>query len=170
MINILQAMLPSHEEVIHDLFGEYLRWVCPIIYQEYKVEFDAESILSHDVATLNIFLPPQGLLLLAYEDNTIAGCACVRMIGNRIAELKRMYVRPEFRRKGIGKALVQESIKRVRDLKCNEMRLDSAGFMSDAHRVYRSAGFSDTMPYEESEIPEEYRKYWIFMKLNLEWS
>jgi len=167
MIKILQANIREHIEIIHQLFGEYLRWVCPKIYQEYKAEFDAESVLSHDMETINIFFPPQGILLLAYEDDKPAGCACVRTIGNRIAEVKRMYVRSDFRRKGIGMALVQECITRVRDMKYSEMRLDSAGFMLDAHRVYKSAGFLETTAYEGSEIPEEYRKYWVFMKLDL---
>ena len=48
------------------------------------------------------------------------------------------------------------------------IRLDTGGFMSDAHRVYRSFGFRERAPYPESEVPKEYWKYWMFMELNLE--
>jgi GNAT superfamily N-acetyltransferase len=117
--------------------------------------------------TLDIFLPPKGFLLLALDDAEPAGCACSRTLGDRIAEMKRMYVRPSHRRKGIGAKLVQESIQRAKEQGFSEMRLDSAGFMHDAHRVYRSFGFEDIPPYDGSEIPEEYRKNWVFMRLRL---
>ena len=81
--------------------------------------------------------------------------------------MKRMYVRPEFRNRGIASRLVQESIRLVRQMQYAELRLDSAGFMSGAHRVYHAAGFTDIPPYEGSEIPKEYQKHWVFMTLKL---
>jgi nucleoside-specific outer membrane channel protein Tsx len=48
----------------------------------------------------------------------------------------------------------------------SSMRLDSARFMSNAHRIYRSYGFNDIPPYEGSEMPKEYWQYWVFMELN----
>ncbi len=119
------------------------------------------------MAELHIFLPPGGRLLLAYDDSAAAGCACVRANTDRIAELKRMYVRPSHRRKGIGRALVDAVIKEVRLAGYSTLRLDSAGFMTDAHALYRSVGFQDIAPYPESEIPEEFRVHWVFMQLSL---
>jgi len=167
-MTIIQAVMPDHEQVVHDLFAEYLRWVCPRIFQEYQAVFDAEKMVVHDMETIDIFLPPQGILLLAFEGSAVTGCACTRTIGHRIAEMKRMYVRPEFRNRGIASRLVQESIRRVKDMRYQELRLDSAGFMDAAHRVYRAAGFKDIPPYEESEIPREYHRHWVFMTLKLE--
>ncbi len=167
MVRVIQAVMPTHESVVHDLFADYLRWVCQRIYQEYQVIFDAESMIVHDMEKLGAFLPPGGLLLLAFEDDLPAGCACTRTIGKGIAEMKRMFVRPGHRRKGIGALLVGESIARAREMGYSEMRLDSADFMNDAHRVYRAHGFSEIPPYEGSEIQEEYRKHWVFMKLSL---
>lgn len=129
--------------------------------------FDAESILAHDMETLDIFMPPQEFLLLASDDGALAGCACVRTIGNRVAELKRMYVRPAFRRKGIGHLLVDQTISTVKQLGYAALRLDSAGFMADALSLYRACGFQDRPPYEESEIPPEYREHWVFMELDM---
>ena len=168
MTSNVQAVLPQYTETVRDLFAEYLRWVCPRIFEEYKAVFDAESLIVHDMETIDIFLPPKGLLLLASVDDSPAGCACTRTIGRGVAEMKRMFVRPLHRRKGVGAALVQESIRRAKEIGLSEMRLDSAGFMHDAHRVYRSHGFTDIPPYEGSEIPPEYRKHWVFMELKLE--
>jgi len=164
---ITQAIIPEHVPVVAGLFGEYMRWVCPRIHEEYGAVFDAESVIAHDMETLPIFLPPQGCLLLAFDDGLAAGCICVRTIGDGVAEMKRMYVRPAHRRKGIGTALVRESVRRAQAAGFSEMRLDSAGFMRDAHVVYRSSGFGDIPPYEGSEIPAELRRHWVFMGLDL---
>jgi len=164
---ITQANMPEHQSAVHDLFAEYLRWVCPRIYQEYRAVFDAESMIVHDMQTIDIFLPPKGMLLLSFEDGHTTGCACTRTIGQEIAELKRMYVKPQYRGRGIGSKLVQESIRRVKEIGYLKMRLDSARFMSDAHRIYKSSGFEEVAPYAESEIPKHYWKYWVFMEMNL---
>lgn len=47
------------------------------------------------------------------------------------------------------------------------LRLDSPDFMTDAHRLYRSAGFEEIPPYPESEIPDEYKRHWVFMERTL---
>src|SRR5271157_5200410 len=166
-VTILQATIPEHETFVHDLVAEYLRWVCPKIYEEYEAVFDAEAMIIGDMQKLDIFMPPKGILLIAVENEVPAGCACTRTIEPGVAEMKRMYVRPAFRRRGIGRVLVQQTIETVRKLEYPVLRLDSAGFMHDAHALYRSFGFQDIAPYSGSEIPVEYRKHWVFMELNL---
>jgi GNAT superfamily N-acetyltransferase len=171
-VKIVEAVLPEHESVIRDLFTDYFRWVCTKMVQEYQAVGDAESIVHemvvHDMKAIDIFLPPKGHLVLAFDaDISPAGCACTRKMASGVVELKRMFVRPDYRRKGIGAALVRESIRRAKEEGVSEMRLDSAGFMHDAHRLYRSFGFVDIPPYEGSEVPEEYRKHWAFMSLPL---
>jgi GNAT superfamily N-acetyltransferase len=163
MLDLIQAE-DSHQTTVHDLFYEYLAWVFPVLYREYGVEFDLKTFLEHDMSNLQIFMPPAGRLLLAYNDGVLAGCACVRTIGAHIAELKRMYVRPAYRRKGIGRALVEASIHDMRSAGYAWMRLDSARFMTDAHSLYRSTGFHEIAPYAESEIPEAYRIHRLFME------
>ena len=167
MLTILQASKDDHQTVVRELFSEYLDWACPAVYREFGVPFDAEAMLEHDMAELQIFLPPNGRLLLAYDDAAVAGCACVRTIGPQIAEIKRMYVRPAHRRRGIGRALVEAAIEEMRAAGYSALRLDSARFMADAHALYRSAGFREIAPYSESEIPEEFRVHWVFMELSL---
>lgn len=167
MVTIVEASIPKQRDVVRDLFAEYLRRVCSRLREEYGAVVDADSLLMHDVKTLDAFLPPRGLLFLSSAEGAPAGCACIRTIGNGIAELKRLYVRPDFRGRGIGTGLVQAAICKIQQLGYFTVRLDSAGFMSDAHRLHRSLGFRDIMPYEGSDVPKKHQKHCVFMQLDL---
>ena len=89
-----------------------------------------------------------------------------KLVSN-VGEIKRMFVRPEFRGKGIGKALVRGVLNEARFVGYHKLCLDSTKFMQAAHRLYKSFGFFEIEPYKESEIPEEYHQYWVFMELSL---
>ncbi len=91
----------------------------------------------------------------------------MKTLDNGIYEIKRMYVKPKYRGKGIGRALLQEQINRARQHNVSIIRLDSSRFMTTAHSLYRSVGFKDIEPYKGSEIPAEMQKYWFFMELQL---
>jgi len=168
MLSVLQADVPGQQSTVRELFSEYLHWLCPRILQEYGAISDADSVLARDMGKLRIFLPPLGMLLLAQVEEGVAGCACARTLQPGTAELKRMWVRPAFRRRGIGRALVQEVVRRAREQGFSILKLDSAGFMTDAHALYRSVGFLDTAPYEGSEIPPQSQKHSVFMQLQLD--
>jgi putative acetyltransferase len=167
VLSVVQAVLGEHDAIVYGLFEEYLKWACAALYREYSITFDPDAILEHDMSDVGIFLPPVGRLLLAYDDALVAGCACTRTIGPQTAELKRMYVRPAHRRKGVGRVLVDATIKEVQAASYATLRLDSARFMTDAHELYRSAGFREIAPYPQSEIPEQFRAHWVFMELPL---
>jgi len=173
VLTIHQANGDEHREVVRDLFAEYLHAVCPVCNRPYDVGFDAEAILEQDMTDLGVFQPPEGRLLLAYEgegvseDVAAAGIACVRTIGGRTAEIKRMYVCPALRRRGIGRALVDAVVEEMRAAGCARLRLDSARFMADAHSFYRAAGFREIEPHPESDVPPAFHAHWVFMELPL---
>ena len=167
MLTIVQATGGEHREAVRELFAEYLDAVCPVCNREYGTAFDPATMLPHDMAHLAVFEPPEGRLLLAYEEGEAAGVACVRTIGERIAEIKRMYVRPAFRRAGVGRALVDLAVSEMRSAGYAALRLDSAGFMTDAHSLYRAAGFREIASYPESEVPASFHRHWVFMELPL---
>jgi len=154
-------------EVVRALFSEYLHAVCPPCNREYGTSFDPDAMLPSDLAHLEVFEPPEGRLLLAFEDGGGAGVACVRTIGPRLAEIKRMFVRPAFRRRGIGRALVDAAVGEMRAVGYTALRLDSARFMTAAHAVYLAAGFREIASYPESEVPREFHEHWVFMELPL---
>ena len=96
----------------------------------------------------------------------------MRKIREKIGEIKRMYVRPVFRGKGIGRTLLEKLINNAQDSGYTKLRLDSGPFMKEAHRLYYSFGFRNIKPYPESEllgenIPKEISENWIFMEMVL---
>lgn len=96
------------------------------------------------------YKPPQGRLLLAFGDATAAGCVALRRLEERICEMKRLYVRPEFRGRGLGRALIKEA----RQSPYERMRLDTiVASMPEAVGLYRSLGFQDIAPYHDKPIP-----------------
>ena len=78
-----------------------------------------------------------------------------------------MYVRPDFRGTGLGRALLDALLAEARQVGYATIRLDSAGFMKTAHALYRAAGFEEIEPYPESEIPPDFQKHWVFMQKRL---
>jgi len=164
MITIIQADLEQDIHAVRELFWEYLQWANGMVAQEFGVEFDIKAMLEGDMATLTKFLPPSGRLLLARNDGQIAGLACMRRHNDELCEVKRMYVRPEFRGRAVGHMLLQQLLDHASQIGYIRIRLDSARFMTAAHAMYRSAGFIEIASYPESEIPENFQPNWIFME------
>ncbi len=99
------------------------------------------------------YAPPDGRLLLAgYAGNT-AGCVALHKIEPEICEMKRLYVRPQFRGKALGKRLVETVIAEARAIGYRRMRLDTVEpMMKDAVRLYRQFGFKEISPYRSNPI------------------
>ena len=89
------------------------------------------------------YLPPTGALLLATRDERLAGSIALRGLETDICEMKRLYVRPEFRGLGVGRDLAAAVIDAARDLSYRTMRLDTLPGMDDAQRRYRTLGFRE---------------------------
>jgi GNAT superfamily N-acetyltransferase len=166
MVTISQ-MAPGEAGEVRDLFFEYLDWANVMNTQQFGFTIDVAALVEKNIAELDVFTPPAGRLLLARTDQDAAGVACMRAMGQQIAEIKRMYVRPMYRRQGVGGALVDALIAQSREMGNKRLRLDSARYMADAHALYRSKGFQDRPPYEGSEIPQHVQQHWVFMELLL---
>ena len=78
-----------------------------------------------------------------------------------------MYVDPNFRKIGAGRAILQGLLNAAKETGYQKVRLDSPRFMDAAHSLYRSFGFAAISAYEEVEIPEEFRQYLLFMEIDL---
>jgi GNAT superfamily N-acetyltransferase len=163
-IHISQAQLLQDVQVVRELFWEYLTWANDMNAREFGLRLDIAKMLEEDMANLGKFMPPDGRLLLARDDDFITGCVCLKKLRLNIGEVKRLYVKPSFRGKGIGKMLVEKLLEEARKIGYGTIRLDSTRYMVNAHDIYRSFGFQERVPYSESEIPKEYHAHWIFME------
>lgn len=154
-------------QLVRELFWEYLEWGNTKLQQEFGIQLDIVSMIESDMQTLDKFMPPRGCLLLGYLEGRLSGIACLKSLTTDIGEVKRMYVRPEARRCGLGRALLGQLLKEGRRIGYRRIRLDSARFMVEAHGLYRACGFYEIGAYAGSEIPTEFQEHWNFMELDL---
>jgi ribosomal protein S18 acetylase RimI-like enzyme len=167
MIQIVIANKEEHGQILRELFQEYLEWGNTKLDEEFGVEFDTPELVESTMQHLDDFMPPKGCLLLGYVEDRPMGIACLKALMDSIGEIKRMYVRPEARNRGLGRALLNQLLEEAGQIGYERVRLDSARFMTSAHELYRSAGFHEIEAYEGSEIPKEFHNHWIFMELEL---
>ena len=111
---------------------------------------------------------PSGHLLLAVVDGAVAGCGAVRALNDvdyaNACEMKRLYVRPAFRRFGLGRVLAQALIDEARRAGYSSMLLDTLDDMETARGLYASLGFEEVPPYYYNPIPGAH-----YLKCSLDW-
>lgn len=99
------------------------------------------------------YAPPEGRLLLAAINGDPAGCVALHNLEADICEMKRLYVRPQYRGKGLGRELAEKIIAEARQLGYKKLRLDTVEpVMKAAVAMYRQLGFRDIQPYRQNPI------------------
>ena len=137
---------PQIEE-IRALFVEYARSLdFNLCFQSFDKELDALP---------GRYAPPQGRLILCRVNGAAAGCIAVKPLRtDGLCEMKRLFVRPEFRGKGIGLKLAARIIEDAKRIGYRAMRLDTiTGHMNAAIAMYRSLGFKEIPPYYDNPVP-----------------
>src|SRR6185436_10996176 len=137
------------------LFREYQSWLqIDLCFQNFEKEL---ANLPGDYAA------PEGRLLLAYEDIQLAGCVALRRSDQEVCEMKRLFLREEFRGRGLGRQLIEAIIQEAKEIGYERVRLDTLPpKMNDAIALYRSYGFKQTAPYYDNPVAGA-----IFMELDL---
>jgi len=136
------AQAESRAQIAHAraLFLEYAESLgFSLCFQNFELEL---ARLPGDYA------PPEGRLLLAEYEGDLAGCVALHKLEPGICEMKRLYLRPQFRGKGLGRALAEVIIAEARHIGYQRMRLDTVEpVMKDAVAMYRKIGFREIAPY-----------------------
>jgi ribosomal protein S18 acetylase RimI-like enzyme len=108
------------------------------------------------------YAPPEGRLALAFIDGEPAGCAALRQWDDERCEAKRLYIRPQFRGRGAGRALLKWLLAEARSAGYSEVICDTMPVMTEAIGMYERAGFERTGPYAAEPTPGA-----IFLRLKL---
>jgi putative acetyltransferase len=145
-VAVSQAADADDLEPIRGLFREYAEWL-------------GEDLCLHGFGPEleglpGAYAPPRGRLLLARVDGRPAGCVALRPLDEGRCELKRLYVRPVYRGRGVGRALMGSALEAARAAGYGRVCLDTLPRrMAEAQALYRSFGFEPIEPYDASPIP-----------------
>ncbi|HEY0283852.1 MAG TPA: GNAT family N-acetyltransferase [Vicinamibacterales bacterium] len=144
-LTIVEAATSADFAVGRAMFEEYSRAIdIDLCFQDFAAELDRLSVM---------YAPPAGALLLARSDSGVAGCAGLRKLRDDICEMKRLYVRPEFRGRGLGRRMAEEIALRARELDYRTLVLDTLGTMEAAQGLYVSMGFKPATSYYVNPLP-----------------
>lgn len=106
--------------------------------------------------------PPKGRLYLATVEGEVAGCIALRYMDKTTCELKRLYVKPEFRGNQIGDVLVEQVIEDAKEIGYKKILLDTLPFLKSAIHLYKKYGFYEILPYNNSPMSNS-----IYYRLDL---
>ncbi|GAB4406273.1 MAG: GNAT family N-acetyltransferase [Rhodoferax sp.] len=145
---LVREHTPATLEAARALFREYAQSLpVDLCFQNFE----------HELANLpGEYAEPDGVLLLAHADGRWAGCCALRRLDNAdypyAAEMKRLYVRPAFRRWGVGRALAEAALEFARTQGYDSVLLDTLSEMETARALYADLGFEEIPPYYYNPI------------------
>ena len=152
LVNIEQG---ERLDTVAALFRQYEKWLnFDLCFQDFENELKS---LPGDYA------PPKGRLLLAYDGERAVGCVALRPMDETVCEMKRLYVSPACRGKGLGRMLAVEVVRQAREIGYESMRLDTVDWMKEAITLYRSLGFEEIEAYRYNPIEGA-----VYMELRLD--
>ena len=141
----------GHQDEIVTLFTEYTDMLMEadptvrqyLILQHYEKELERPE---------SKYGMPEGRLYLAYWDGQLAGCIGLRKLDEKRGELKRLYVRPDFRGHRIGEQMIRRILADAREIGYRQVLLDTLPFLRSAIYLYRKIGFCETGCYNDSPV------------------
>jgi len=144
-LHIVEAATRDDYAVGRELFEEYARAIdVDLCFQNFAAELDRLTVM---------YAPPAGALLLAKAGTDVAGCVGLRKFRDDICEMKRLYVRPAFRGRQLGRRMAEEIARRAGELGYRTLVLDTLGTMEAAQRLYVSMGFTPATSYYVNPLP-----------------
>jgi ribosomal protein S18 acetylase RimI-like enzyme len=151
---LIEPRAPAQLDAVRQLMREYESWLgVDLCFQGFERELEG---LPGD------YVPPGGRLFLALDGERPAGCAALRRQGAGSGEMKRLFVRAEFRGLGLGQTLARSVIDAARAAGHSRLLLDTLPKMDAALALYRSLGFRPAARYYNNPLPEA-----IYLSLDL---
>lgn len=146
MVSISKVSSQTDLDQVKVLFREYAQWLdVDLTFQGFEEELD----------TLPAgYAAPNGALLLARIDGKAAGCVAIRAFDNTTCEMKRLFVRDQFKKQGVGRALVAAAVEEARHLGYKRIVLDTLAHMRPAIKLYTSLGFQPIAAYYDNPISD----------------
>ena len=155
----LQFVLEEGNELnqVRELFREYQQALGEdLCFQSFEAELE-NPLKKYDLNT--------GAIILAYHENEVCGCIALQTLADKeegVCEMKRLYVRPAFRKLGIGRLLVDKILDVAREKGYKKMKLDTLKRLGAAIELYKTYGFTTTQPYYTNPLGDV-----VFMEKDL---
>ncbi|MFZ0132833.1 MAG: GNAT family N-acetyltransferase [Desulfobacterales bacterium] len=144
-MEIRRARTPDELDEIRRLFREYETFLdVDLCFQGFEAEL---------AGLPGSYAPPDGALLIAVEGRMAAGCVALRKLKDGTCEMKRLFARPRYRCRGLGRMLAERIIDEAARLGYSSLYLDTLGKLKEALRLYESLGFIQRQPYYPNPLP-----------------
>ena len=148
-----------------ELLREYLSWDIDQLREISGMGLSVETYVDNTFEEISLYFPPRGRLLLARNLHRLVGVGFLKPIRVDTCEIKRMYVRPEHRGRGLGRIMLSRLIDEAKEIGYKNIFLDGACYMKAAHSLYRSMGFTDIEYYSEGETDEGLKDFLVYMEM-----
>lgn len=154
MPNLVHVSSPEEMPLVRRLFEEYAASLnIDLCFQDFERELETLP---------GGYAPPEGAIIIAFSDDEPVGCVALRRIENTVCEMKRLYVKPDHRGKGVGRALAGAAIGSARKIGYASMKLDTLRSMTEANALYVSLGFRECAAYRHNPCRNP-----VYMELSL---
>jgi ribosomal protein S18 acetylase RimI-like enzyme len=173
MENLIIFRPDVHKSLVTDLSQDYFAWMASELKKNYDIDVksfigtDLRHYVESNVDEFTFSISADGILYLIQVEDGIVGMGGLRKLNEDIGEIKRMYIKPEYQGKGLGKKMLQLLLSEAKEYGFSAVYLETGSFMATAQHLYRSAGFHDREEYPETEVPPQLRHVWLFMEKEL---
>ncbi len=143
----------ARQDQVESLEREYFDWVNSEFGSDLGIALNTDTMIANDLAELEIYLPPDGAMLLASDDGQLAGMVFLTRLRPDAAQIRRMYVRPACRRNGLGGALFRASGRPRTHHRLLPPAPGEPALLGRGARRLHPPGLCSVDAYPESEVP-----------------